>query len=239
MSRLTIVRHGQASFFADDYDKLSELGERQSEVLAEYWLSQGVSFDEIYTGTLERQIRTAEVVGETYRDSGRPWPEHTILPGLDEYDADSVMKKILPELTAREDRFKRLDDDYINAGEPREKYATFHRLLEAVMVVYVEGRYETNGVETWDQFSGRVRDALRTVLEAEGRGRRVAIFSSGGPIGVSVQTVLEAPEIKACELNWRIHNCSLTEFTFSATRVTLDQFNTVTHLTDPELLTYR
>ena len=63
--------------------------------------------------------------------------------------------------------------------------------------------------------------------------------SYGGPIAVTVQSVLEAPDRMAGELNWRIRNCSVTELTFSGDRVALDCFNGVAHLTDPELLTYR
>ncbi len=242
MSRLTIVRHGQASFFTDDYDKLSEIGEQQSRVLAEYWIANGVAYDEVYTGTLQRQTRTAEVVGETFAAAGLPWPEHGVYEGLNEYEADGIMDNLLPELCEREDRFRVLKEDYDAAesegGPPR--YRTFHRLLEAVMVEYVAGKYKSNGFEPWIEFSGRVRSALKSIIEKGGSGRSIAVFSSGGPVGVFVQTALEAPEIKACELNWRVHNCSLTEFTFSPNRFTLDAFNAVAHLTpQPELLTYR
>ncbi|MCH7959123.1 MAG: histidine phosphatase family protein [Candidatus Hydrogenedentes bacterium] len=239
MSRLTHVRHGQASFFEDDYDKLSATGEEQARVLAEYWIRNGVTYTETYAGTLKRQIRTAEIVAETMRAAGLDWPDHETLDGLNEYDADAVMKILLPELRAREDRFQQLSDEFDGATDGPDRYRTFHRLLEAVMAEYVGGDYDANGFETWKEFSGRVRGAFKTILERGGSGRRVAVFSSGGPVGISVQTALDAPEIKACELNWRVHNCSLTEFTFSANRFTLDAFNAVPHLTDPELLTYR
>ena len=240
MSQLVMVRHGQASFFAADYDKLSELGEDQARVLAKFWLERGQDFDEVYCGTLQRQHRTAEVAGEVFRAAGRPWPEIVQRPELNEYDADNIMDNLLPELCARNEEFIKLKSDYDNAGKGRERYRTFHRLLEAVMAVYVEGDYTSNGFEPWPAFSGRVRSALDRIMYAEGGGRRIAVFSSGGPIGISVQTALRAPDIKACELNWRIYNCSLTEFTFSGKRVALDSFNSVAHLfPHPELLTFR
>ena len=37
MSRLFVIRHGQASFLADDYDQLSPLGEEQGRALGAYW----------------------------------------------------------------------------------------------------------------------------------------------------------------------------------------------------------
>jgi hypothetical protein len=54
-----------------------------------------------------------------------------------------------------------------------------------------------------------------------------------------VQNVLNAPERSALEINWRVRNCSLTEFTFSRDRVSLDSFNAIPHLDDPALQTYR
>jgi broad specificity phosphatase PhoE len=41
MGTLYLVRHGQASFGADDYDQLSELGRRQSVRLGEYLRGKG------------------------------------------------------------------------------------------------------------------------------------------------------------------------------------------------------
>jgi broad specificity phosphatase PhoE len=240
MSKLVLVRHGQASFFQDDYDRLSPVGERQSRALAEHWLRHGVAFDEVYAGTLKRQTRTAEVVGDAFREAGVSWPELVVLDGLNEYDADAIMGSLLPELRARDDRIGRLDDEFRAAADGQERYRTFHRLLEAVMAEYIRGAYTADGFEPWEAFSGRVRDALRRIMGKPGNGRRIAVFTSGGPIGVSVQTMLGAPDIKAAELNWRVHNCSLTEFTFSSERVALDAFNAVPHLlAEPELLTYR
>ena len=72
-------------------------------------------------------------------------------------------------------------------------------------------------------------DLVRDQAEAP-RGADVAVFTSGGPVGVAVQTVLEAPELKAAELNWRVNNASVTRFTFSGPRISLDAFNDIGHL---------
>lgn len=239
MSRLVLVRHGQASFFADNYDKLSEMGERQSARLAEHWLEKGEGFDEVYVGTLQRQRRTAEVAGEVFAAAGQDWPEATVLPGLNEYPSDEIMDVVLPQLMEREERFVELKEAFDAAEESRERYRSFHRLLSAVMEGWIESDYDANGLMPWTQFRDGVRGALKEIMSAEGSGRRVAVFSSGGPIGVSVQTVLQAPDKMAAELNWRVHNCSTTEFTFSGPRVALDHFNAIAHFTDPEMLTFR
>ena len=239
MSFLTLVRHGQASFFEDDYDKLSPLGEEQSRVLGRYWVEQGVTFDRAYTGTLKRQIRTDECIAEPFREAGLPWPEVERLEGLNEYQADEIMDRLLPELCARDETYARLKEAYDSSIEGHDRYRSFHRLLEAVMEVWVSGEYDANGFTPWTEFRDGVRAALERILTAEGRGANVVVASSGGPIGVSVQTALSAPDIMACKLNWRIRNGSLTEFAFSKGRFNLDSFNRVPHLTDPSLLTYR
>ena len=67
MALLTLVRHGQASFLQDNYDKLSERGELQSRILGEYWLRTGAAFDQVYYGPACRHLRTGEIVAEVYR----------------------------------------------------------------------------------------------------------------------------------------------------------------------------
>jgi len=42
----------------------------------------------------------------------------------------------------------------------------------------------------------------------------------------------------AADLNWRVHNGSVTRFTFSGSRVALDTFNDTAQL-DAGMLTYR
>ena len=96
-----------------------------------------------------------------------------------------------------------------------------------------------DGVESWSAFRQRVRSGLKQIITAPGSGRRVAVFTSGGVIGTMVQTVLEAPESQALAINWRVKNCSLTEFTFGGGRISLDSFNTIPHLEDRELVTFR
>ena len=70
-------------------------------------------------------------------------------------------------------------------------------------------------------------------------GRRVVVFTSGGPIGFAVQHALQAPPRSFLDVNWRIRNCSVTEFLFDRSRFTLDSFNGVSHLDDAALRTYR
>ena len=84
----------------------------------------------------------------------------------------------------------------------------------------------------------RVRAGLRRIQEGPA-DRRVVLFTSGGPIGILVQLALNAPERSFLDVNWRVRNCSITEFVFSRERFTLDSFNAIPHLEDPALRTFR
>jgi len=169
MSVLVLVRHSQASLFADDYDALSPLGETQARLLGEFWARRQTDFDEVYCGPRARQRQTAEIVGSAFTQGGRSWPGPVVLSELDEYDLGGILHTLAPHL-ARQDR--------------------------------------------------------------------VALFTSGGFIGTSVRLALDTPDPMALEVNWRVRNCSLTEFVFTKDRFTLDSFNALPHLEDPALWTY-
>ena len=182
---------------------------------------------------------TGEVVAQTYATAGMDFPRLDTLAGLDEYPADDIMAGLLPGLRDADADIAARAEAFESATESRDRYRTFHRLLEAVMARWLGGDHpHAPGLPTWREFSDGVRSALAQIMRDAGSGARVAVFTSGGPIGVSVQTALAAPEIKALELNWRVHNGSVTEYTFSDGRVSLDGFNLVSHL-PPEMLTFR
>lgn len=243
MGILYLVRHGQASFFAEDYDKLSELGEEQAAKLGEFWIRQGFTPDEAHCGTLKRQRRTAEVVAEVFAASGHAFPEIQVDAAFNEYDADGVVRELLPHLMERDAKFQELKKANDAATETRERYRNFHRMLEAVMREWcINGDGHApgkNGYETWNTFSARVRAGLKRITTGEGSGKKIALFTSGGPIGTAVQTVMHSPDTTALDLNWRVHNASVSEIAFSRGRFTLSAFNSIAHLDDPRFLTYR
>lgn len=115
--------------------------------------------------------------------------------------------------------------------------AAFQRRFEAAMLAWLNGD-AAQGAEPWPAFRDRVREELARITGAGSGGRRVAVFTSGGPIGLSVQTALAAPDRSFLEVNWRVRNCSVTEFVFCASRLSLDSFNSLAHL-DRALHTWR
>jgi len=228
LAQLILVRHGQATPFEEITDRLSPLGETQARKLAEFWIRHSATFDEVYTGSLNRQRRTAELVREAFTGHGLAWPETQVAPELNEYDAESLVKRFASQ--------------FESGGGP-DQNRRFQKMFEALMNRWITGELDSPDVESWHSFRARVQRGLRRITGGAGprpaKGRRVVAFTSGGPIGVAVQIALDAPDRTGLEVNWRVRNCSLTEFVFSGERLSLDSFNAIPHLDDPALRTFR
>lgn len=239
MSTLLVIRHGQARLFTDDYDRLSDLGIQQAECLGNWLAQRGVVPDAIYAGSLVRQQHTAEAVIRVMRAAGQSLPELQVHEGLDEYPAEDILHQLVPLLRDSDAEIDRLASEYDAAQDYESRYRSLHQLLAAIMQRWIAADYdEIDSLKSWANFSSGVRSALADVMQSAGSGKTVAVFTSGGPVGVSVQTALDAPDLKAADLNWRVHNCSVTRFTFSGERVSLDAFNDTAHLA-PDMLTFR
>jgi broad specificity phosphatase PhoE len=239
MSSLFLVRHGQASFLERNYDKLSAKGEEQSRILGKYWAGLKICFDRVYCGPRVRQRETARIGGEAYRAAGLPWPEPTVLEAFDEFQAEAVMECCLPKLVETDSGIRGMHQAFQNAQTRPEQFKTFQQIFEVVIGRWADGKLPLEGIEPWVDFSERVQRGLAKFSENGSRGQRIAIFSSGGPVGVAMQRALDLSTEATLKAAWMVRNCSYSEFLFSAGRFTLSSYNATPHFTDPEFLTHR
>src|SRR5580658_2188945 len=112
MSHIILARHGQASFLGSDYDKLCAKGETQARLLGEYWSCRRVVFSSAYSGPRLRQRETARIVAEAYRSAGVDFPETVVMSEFDEYQAEAVLRKCLPQLLRENAEIKELRHAY-------------------------------------------------------------------------------------------------------------------------------
>jgi broad specificity phosphatase PhoE len=238
MGLLTFVRHGQASFLADNYDKLSDLGEDQARRLGEYWADRAVKIDTVYAGPLVRQRTTADRAAEAYAHRGLPWPEVHILDDLEEFPADTLGKKIMPQLIAEDPAIAQSLMAFQNATETRERERHFQRAFEIVADYWIQGRFDDD-VESWKSFQTRVERALTHMTSDAHRGQHVVAFTSGGPTALAARYALDATPKAAMALAWTLRNGSISEFLFSNDRFTLQTYNGLPYLNDPAHITHR
>lgn len=213
MGTLYLVRHGQASFGADNYDVLSELGQRQALRLGQYLRERGVQFEAAITGTLQRQRQTHAGICQGLGQS-LPALEQ---PALNEYDSHALIEAIHPEPLARPDT--------------PELYRHHFRLLRQALQAWIGGQIAPRGMPSFAQWSAGIRAALDHVRE--NHQGAVLMVSSGGPIATAVGQVIEAAPTSWIELNLRIRNASLTQFEFNPKRHNLLTYNTLPHLDGP------
>jgi broad specificity phosphatase PhoE len=239
MGILFIVRHAQASFLQQNYDKLSALGETQGRLLGEYWARRNVIFDRACTGPCVRQKVTAKLISDEYRRAGLEFPEPLVLPEFDEYQGEAVFALGLPRLLESGARIRELNTKFQAATSSGEQRSSFQKLFEAVIAEWVRGAIPLPAVETWPDFCSRVNLGLSKILANGGRGEQMAIVTSGGPIAVAMQRALQLSPQHTLQVSWMSRNCSWSEFLYSGDRFTLSAFNTHPHLNDAAMLTYR
>ena len=246
MSTIYMIRHGQASFSSSDYDRLSDLGRTQSEILGAYLFRLGISFDAVYAGSLQRQMHTAEIAlgrmaGRTRGNpadntSETPQPGSLkIDPRLNEYDAHPIMQSQLPGLIRERPSLAR-DLEHLN------ERGSFQRVFEGTILRWISGNYDCEGIETWKAFTTRVRKAMKNIMEENGRRKTVAIFTSGGPICAALQMAIGVTDETAIRLNWQLRNTSVSVLKYNDQGPFLHSFNSINHLQDrgdSTLLTYR
>ena len=214
MGTLYLVRHGQASFGADNYDQLSVLGQQQSLRLGEHWRAHGLVFDAVLTGTLQRQQQTWAGIAQ-----GAGYPHEALQwPGLNEYNSEAVIAAIHPQPLAKPDT--------------PELYRHHFRLLREGLLQWMRGRTQPQGMLPYAEFLAGVTGALDHVRK--NHAGAVLLVSSGGPIAMAVGHVLGLAPEATIELNLRIRNSAVTEFNFNPKRHTLLSYNTLPHLGLPE-----
>ncbi len=210
MGTLYLVRHGQASFGAEDYDQLSALGRQQSLRLGEYFRHKGVAFDAALCGTLRRQQQTWDAIREAgaYELAALTWP------GLNEFDSAAVIATVHPYPLEKPDT--------------PELYRHHFRLLRDGLTQWMNGVVNPTGMPSYQEFRAGVISALDHVRKnCDGN---VLLVSSGGPIATAIGHILGTQPETTIELNMRIRNSAITEFAFNAKRHSLLTYNTLPHL---------
>ena len=236
MSIIYMIRHGQASFGEENYDRLSEKGVRQAGILGEHLINTGLRADALYSWTLQRQQATAKEVIRRFREHGIDAPEHSLCEALNELDARSVLISQIPDMISENPSVR----DDLNRIYADEK--SFKRIFEEAMLRWVSGDFEKPDVESWDTFSSRVWKGIKDIMSRHNEGEKVLLFTSGGPIAATMQNHLGLSNEHTIRLSWQIVNASITRFVYNSTGIALAGFNEISHLElqkEKDIVTYR
>ncbi|WP_148572485.1 histidine phosphatase family protein [Nocardioides caldifontis] len=181
MSVLLLVRHGQASFGAKNYDALSEVGHEQSRVLGAALRERGVVPDLVVRGGMRRHEETAAGLVEGLGAE----ISCEVDKGWDEFDFEHVVEvhKPLYRNTAL------MIADLARTLRPKQ---AFQEVFEEATRRWTSGEWDDEYDESFPAFQERVVAALERARELLALHRTVAVVSSGGPIAMAVTTLLGA-----------------------------------------------
>ena len=235
MATLYLIRHGQASFGAENYDKLSELGCRQAHIAGEYFRDYGIQFDAVYSGDLSRQRETARLA---IASQPQEVPHH-IDARFNEIENDEQLKYLLPEVVKRDPKIQALVEKNLKASKDYQK------LIEAVFNYWVTPACDDARIQSWANFSGGARQALQDVMQEQGSGKTIGIFTSGGTVATLVAQILGLSGEQTYQLYEPIFNCSVTQLFYNGSKVSLSYYNDRSFLQvlgkqlDENLISYR
>jgi broad specificity phosphatase PhoE len=237
VSTLYLVRHGQATAHSDDYDVLSPLGREQSQCLGRYLARQGAPLDAFYSGPLRRQLDTAAALREAAGAEGTDIPEVEVLDGFSEIDARRLLHEAVKRVTPSHPSL----GEELAAGGPQDEdgkkamrhmWGVFRKMLER----WAAGE-SIDGIEPFEQLSDRVHASLRQIMRGHGRGRTIAVVTSGGPIAVVLKSALALRPDKTVGLLLAVLNSSVTEITYTPSELSLTAFNRIAHLDEKRMVT--
>jgi broad specificity phosphatase PhoE len=230
MGAIYLVRHGQASFDAADYDELSALGREQGRVLGAALEARHVPTELVICGGMRRHAQTAT---ECLRGMGveRSWELDS---GWDEYDHNDM-------LAGLDERYRdqtSVASDMLNHPEPRR---AFQQIFERAMARWVGAGHHAQYRESWPAFCARVEGSLERLRARLGKGQSALVFTSGGAISVVIRKLLGLEDTRTLVLSASIANASVTKLIVGGRGLTLSTFNEHAHFegVDNRLITYR
>lgn len=216
MSLIYLVRHAQASFGSEDYDRLSPLGHQQAQWLGEHFAQRGLRFSRIVHGTLRRQRETAEDIVAAMGGSATTL-ESMVHAGLDEYHAGPIYTAY----TGGRSPVEHQRADY------RDYWQTFRKAMNHWADTGLPG-----APETWQEFGARIQAGLEAAAAGTARDDAILVISSGGAICRGIADILGAPPATAIELNLQYRNTGISELIAGGGRLRLLSFNRIPHLED-------
>ena len=258
MSKLLLIRHGQASFAEQDYDKLSIKGTQQAEILGEHWQalashkSSLANRIQYYSGSLLRHEQTAEhflnglCKQKLKGNSNANQSHHSIITHagfneLDHVDVLSCYNKNWQNFQAMCASVKQThsQNSASKSVDKNEEMRVFQQEFIAALKRWVESDFDDEYQESWSQFKQRCITSLQDIIvqiEAnqstdDNTDRKdLVIFTSGGVIGVIVGHILQLSDQQSLQISQQLVNSSVTKIVSTKDGFKLNYLNNYSHL---------
>lgn len=229
MAVIRLIRHGQASFGAGDYDRLSDLGKLQSQLLGRSLKRRVGDVDLVVCGAMRRHRETAEIALEAMGANA----ELVVDERWNEFDHQEVIARHKPIYRSK----TVMVADLVRKGDPRHQ---FQLLFDDALARWTSGEHDDQYAEPWARFAERSRAAVGSIAEDETAAKSVLVFTSGGPVSAVTAELLGLDAEGWMRLNRTCANASETKVVSGRTGLSLVTWNAHPWFdADRELLSYR
>ena len=230
MAYIHLIRHGQASSREQDYDKLTERGFEQLDLLAQHYLGNRIKVDYIGIGSLRRHRESAAEFRRVYSGAGKPTPEPVEFPELDEFTRD-LWSQLVKEIIEQEEEFRKLSERWkeIRTTSERKAAFIFGKMTMRMMDLWVKGGYKSDSVESFAEFSARAPSVLDKIPDKK-EDANILLFTSGTPIALMICTALKMEPDRALTFIKWLYNSSVTTLYKNRDRLELVSVNAAPHL---------
>ena len=231
MAAIYLIRHGQASFGKADYDQLSGKGAKQAQRLGEFWRTLTAP-DKMLSGDLLRHQQTLENFLIGYQGNK---PSTVLHSGFNEFNHVDM-------LTRFDSRWKSFAHMASLISKVPDGNKVFQKEFAQALNRWVEGKHDSEYLESWPMFKKRCIAALYDVINYELAAKKlsskaepsndICIFTSGGTISVIIQHILDLTDKNTLAVNQQLRNTGVTKLLFSDNRLGIDYLNNYAHLAD-------
>ena len=109
--------------------------------------------------------------------------------------------------------------------EAKSDSKSYQKVLEQVFQLWVSSESDDSGIQSWRDYSDQVEDAIKDLIEREGSGKNIGLFTSGGTIATIVSQVLGLDGSFAYRFYEPVINASMTRLLYNQEKVSLSSFN--------------
>lgn len=207
MQKILMVRHGQASYGAADYDNLSNLGKRQSFWLGEHLQQLGFVPSYAVEGGLKRHAQTLAEITKNL-----PITKQASDPAFVEISLTNIVAGYREKIG--------------NLPDYEQDRSLMNQALRLVLTAWIKGQFIADELP-WADYSKQVVSGLKRL---EPHGENILVVTSGGTISAAVGAAQNLDAEAQVSMMLKIHNSSMTKLISTARGFELHSLNNVAHL---------
>jgi len=221
LSILHLIRHGQASFGADDYDNLSPKGIEQSVALGKALSQKESKFDYVIVGPHRRHIQTFEGIKKGYKFADLPDPF------IDERFAENQLMEIAQHFIPQILNSNKTTNEIFHEIPKEERHDKFLKLFHIVAKKWMNEELDLSehNFEGFSVFRARIANTLKTIQDKMTDKPDIMVVTSGGAISGFYAEATNCSQEEIMKLNFGLKNVSISEFVVTTERFTLKAFN--------------